>query len=262
MFRSISFCLIVCAAFLVFSSGSVTSANSVADDPKYTVEQVVESVILVYGSRAALDHIRKNGVERGKITRFNAQGTAEETNYERRFIRGENLDKDQIRLDQKLPTMEYSLVYGKGKLFGIVNGAAFIPRQDAVDNFLDQHHHSIDTLLRYKECGATVTLIGKEQQKGLDLFIVELVDKEKRNTRYYISAKTLRILWLEYEDQVAGGNPVKYMQKFLDYRPVQQTWVPYRTVLFEDGRQTQETRVLTITYGIKLDDAIFQTPEA
>ena len=107
-----------------------------------------------------------------------------------------------------------------------------------------------------------MTLIGKEQQKGLELFVVELVDKEKRKTRYFISAKTLRILWLEYEDQVAGGNPVKYMQKFLDYRPVQQTWVPYRTVLFEDGRQTQETRVLTITYGIKLDDAIFQTPEA
>jgi hypothetical protein len=262
LFRSISFCLIICAGFLVFSPGTVTSAKSTVDDPKYTVEQVVESVILVYGSRAALDHIRKNGVERGKITRFNAQGTAEETNYERRFIRGENLDSDQIRIDQKLPTMEYSLVYGKGKLFGIINGAAFTPRQDAVDSFLDQHHHSIDTLLRYKECGATVTLIGKDQQKGLDLFLVELVDKEKRKTRYYISARTLRILWLEYEDQVPGGNSVKYMQKFLDYRPVQQTWVPYRTVLFEDGRQTQETRVLTITYGIKLDDTIFKSPEA
>ena len=108
MFRSISFCLIACIAFLVFSPGNVTNAKSAVDDPKYTVEQVVESVILVYGSRAALDHIRKNGVERGKITRFNAQGTAEETNYERRFIRGENLDKDQIRLDQKLPTMMVS----------------------------------------------------------------------------------------------------------------------------------------------------------
>jgi hypothetical protein len=261
LFRSISFCLIVCAAFLVPPVGRIASAKSVADDQKYTPEQVVESVILVYGSRAALDHIRKNGVERGKITRFNAQGTSEETNYERRFIRGENLEKDQIRLDQKLPTMEYSLVYGQGKLFGIINGAAFTPRQDAVNTFLDQHHHSIDTLLRYKECGATLTLLGKDQQKGLDLFIVELTDKEKRKTRYYISARTLRILWLEYEDTV-GGNSVKYMQKFLDYRPVQQTWVPYRTVFFEDGRQTQETRVMTITYGIKLDDAIFKSPEA
>ena len=243
------------------SPGRISLAKSVTDDPKYTVEQVVESVILVYGTRAALDHIRKNGVERGKILRYNTQGTSEESNYERRFIRGDNLDKDQIRLDQKLPTMEYSLVYGQGKLFGIINGAAFTPRQDAVNNFLDLHHHSIDTLLRYKECGATLTLVGKDQQKGLDLYVVELTDKEKRKTRYYISARTLRILWLEYEDDVPGGNRVKYMQKFLDYRPVQQTWVPYRTVLFEDGRQAQETRVMTITYGIKLDDSIFKNPE-
>ncbi|HEY9502967.1 MAG TPA: hypothetical protein VIR01_15130, partial [Pyrinomonadaceae bacterium] len=145
---------------------------------------------------------------------------------------------------------------------GIINGAAFTPRQDAVSNFLDQHHHSIDTLLRYKECGATLNLVGKDQQKGLDLFIVELTDKENRKTRYFISARTLRILWLEYEEAIPGGATVKYMQKFLDYRPVQQTWVPYRTVFFEDGRQTQEIRVMTITYGIKLDDAIFKSPEA
>ena len=70
----------------------------------------MESVILVYGTRPALDHIRRNGVERGKITRVNAEGNTEETDYERRFVRGENLEKDKIRLDQKLPTMEYSLI--------------------------------------------------------------------------------------------------------------------------------------------------------
>jgi hypothetical protein len=55
---------------------------------------------------------------------------------------------------------------------------------------------------------------------------------------------------------------VKYIKKFMDYRPVQQTLVPYRTVLLEDGRESQETRVLTITYGIKVSDAIFKSPEA
>jgi hypothetical protein len=220
-------------------------------------------VILVYGSRAALEHIRRNGVERGKITRVNAQGTAEEANYERRFIRGENLDKDKIRLDQKLPSMEYSLIYGDGKLWGIINGAMFTPRQDAAANFISQHLHSIDSLLRYKECGSTLTLVGKEQQKGLDLYVVDLVDKEKRKTRYYISARTLRVLWLDYEDApTAGGTPVKYTRRFLDYRAVQQTLVPYHVVLIEDGKQTQETYILTITYGAKLDESIFKNPEA
>ena len=231
-------------------------------ETKYTAEQVVESVILIYGTRPGLEHIRRNGVERGKITRYNTEGNAEEANYERRFIRGENLDKDKIRLDQKLPTMEYSLIFGEGKLWGMINGAAFTPRQDASANFLSQHHHSIDSLLRYKECGSTLTLVGKDQQKGLDLYVVDVTDKESRKTRYYISSKSLRILWLEYEEGNPGGPAVKYVKKFLDYRPVQQTLVPYRTVLLEDGRESQETRVLTITYGIKVSDSIFSRPEA
>lgn len=231
--------------------------NKQSGDVKFTAEQIVESVILIYGTRPALEHIRRFGVERGRITRFNTDGNAEEANYERRFIRGENLDKDKIRLDQKLPTMEYSLIFGDGKLWGLINGAAFTPRQDATANFISQHHHSIDSLLRYKECGATPTLVGKDQQKGLELYVVDLTDKDQRKTRYYISAKSLRVLWLEYEE-----GSVKYVKKFLDYRPVQQTLAPYRTLLYEDGRQSQEIRILTITYGIKVSDSIFKSPEA
>lgn len=230
-------------------------------DTKFTVEQVVESVILIYGTRPLLDQIRRYGVERGKLTRFPAEGNPEEANYERRFIRGESLEKDKVRLDQKLPTMEYSLIFEDGKLFGLINGAAFTPRQDAASSFISQHHHSIEALLRYKECGSTITLVGKDAQKGLDLYVVDLVDKQKRKTRYYISARTLRVLWLEYEEGPPGGVPVKYQRKFLDYRAVQQTLAPYRVVLFEDGRQSQETRVLTITYGVKVSDSIFKSPE-
>src|SRR5829696_8958529 len=230
-------------------------------DTKYTAEQIVESTILIYGSRPLLEQIRRNGVERGKLTRFPTQGNPEEADYERRFVRGESLEKDKIRLDQKMPTMEYSLIYGDGNLWGVINGAAFTPRQDATTSFISQHHHSIDSLLRYKECGSTITLVGKDQQKGLDLFMIDLVDKDKRKTRYYISARSLRVLWLEYEEGNPGGSPVKYTRKFLDYRAVQQTLVPYRTVLLEDGRQSQESRVLTITYGVKVNDSIFQRPE-
>jgi hypothetical protein len=230
-------------------------------DVKFTAEQIVESVILIYGTRPILEQVRRNGVEHGKLTRTNTEGAVEESEYERHFVRGENLDKDKIRLDQKLPTMEYSLIFGDGKLWGLINGAAFTPRQDAAANFISQHHHSIDSLLRYKECGSTITLAGRDQQKGLDLFLIDLVDKDQRKTRYYISARSLRVLWLEYEEGNPGGVPVKYTRKFLDYRVVQQTLVPYRTVLVEDGRQSQESRVLTITYGVKVNDSLFQRPE-
>ena len=122
--------------------------------------------------------------------------------------------------------MEYSLVYGDGKIFGLINGAAFTPRQDASASFISQHHHSIDSLLRYKECGATPTLVGKEQQKGLELFVVDLTDKDNRKTRYYISARSLRILWLEYEEGSPGGTPVKFTKNSSTTARCSRPWRP------------------------------------
>ncbi len=237
-------------------------------DPKspkvFTAEQIAESAVFLYGGRDLLAKIRRNGVERGRICKPTCDlEKKEEASYERRFVRGDSMDKDKIRLDQKMPTLEYSLIYGSGQLFGIINGSSFTPRQDAADTFLAQHRHSIDNLLRYKENGSTLNLIGKDKQKGLDLYVLDVTDKDKQSTRYYISAKTLHVLWLEYEEPALGSStPLKYSRKFMDYRYAQGTLVFYRTVLFEDGKQVQETRILNVTYGVKLDDALFKSPQA
>lgn len=230
----------------------------------FTAEQIAESAIFIYGTRPLLAQIRRNGVERGRVCKPTCEsGKTEEATYERRFVRGESQDKDKIRLDQKMPTIEYSLIYGSGRLWGLINGASFTPRQDAANTFLSQHRHSIDKLLRYKENGSTITLVGKDKQKGIDLYILDVVDKDKQATRYYISAKTLHVLWLDYEEPAEGSSrPVKYSRKFMDYRYAQGTLVPYRTMLLENGTQTQETRILTVTYGIKIDDSLFKSPEA
>jgi hypothetical protein len=233
------------------------------DKNNFTAEQVAEVTIIAYGSRPILAQIRRNGIERGRLTRFSVDGKSEESSYERRFVRGESADKDKVRLDQKTPSLEYSLIYGDGRLWGIINGSSFVPRADAASTFRSQHRHSIDSLLRYKENGSTITLVGREKQKGLDLFVLDMMDKDKQSTRYFISARTFQVLWLEYAETPDGGTaPLKYTRKFLDYRFVQSTRVPYRTVLLEEGRQTQETRILTITYGVKIDDGIFKSPEA
>lgn len=262
MHRLVITLLLCCALFLGISFGS--TGASAADQPKiFTAEQLAEASIFVYGSRNVLSQIRRNGIERGRIVRYGTDGRNEEASYERRFVRGESIDKDKIRLDQKAPTLEYSLIYGGGRLWGIINGAAFTPRQDAANVFLSQNRHSIDTLLRYKENGSTLTMVGKEQQKGLDLYVLNLVDKDKQATRYYISSKSLRVLWLEYEEPPTGGGaPVKFVRKFFDYRWAQSTLVPYRSVLVENGRDSIETRIMTVTFGVKIDDSVFKSPEA
>lgn len=234
-----------------------------ADQKELTGEQIVENTIFIYGSRPALAQVRRNGWERGRITSVTDEGRTEDGTYERRFIRGESLEKDKVRLDQKTPTLEYALVYGDGKTWGFINGSAFTPRSDATSSFLSQMWHGIDALLRYKENGSTITLVGKDKQQNVDLYVIDLTDKEKRKTRYYISQKYWRVLWLEYEEPVTeGGTPVKFMRRFYDYQYVQGTLVPKRTVLFADGKQRQETQVQNVTYGIKMDNTIFQNPEA
>jgi hypothetical protein len=239
----------------------------VADDPKApSAEQIAETVIAFAGNgagRAVLDQIRRNGVERGRLTRTGPDGRAEEVRYELRFMRGDKPDQYKVRLDSKSPQTEYSLIYGSGRLFGIINGSTFTPRADTSADFLAQQTHSIDALLRYKENGSKLTSAGKDKQRGIDVFVIDLTDKANVRTRYFISAKTFRVLWLEYEETPPGAAAaVKYIRRFYDYRPAQSTWVPYRTVLLEDGKQTVETRILTITYGVKMEESLFQNPDA
>jgi hypothetical protein len=227
-----------------------------------TAEQVAEGTIFVYGSREGMAQIRKSGVERGRITRAIADGKTEEATYERRFIRGASVDKDRTRFDQKMPTTEYSLVFSAGQVWGVINEARFMPKQETTQEFLMPQLHGLDTLLRYKENGSTLNLIGKEQQKGLDLYVLDVTDREQRRTRFYISAKSLRVLWLQFEQRPeSGGDPVKYERKFHDYHVAQGTLVPYRTVLLKNGTQVEETRILTITFGPKVDEALFHNPD-
>lgn len=231
-----------------------------------TAEQVVESAIAVAGNgfgRVILTQIRRNGLEIGKETRMRPDGRSEESRYERRFVFGDKPEKDKVRVDSKTPQAEYTLVYGEGRLFGIINGATFTPRPDTAADFISQQAHSIDSLLRYKENESKISSAGKDKQQGIEMYVIDLVDKSNRKTRYFISARTFRILSLEYEETPPGSSTaVKYSKRFYDYRLAQGTQVPYRTVTMEDGKQTVETHILTITYGVKMDDALFKNPEA
>jgi hypothetical protein len=251
-----------------------TTANDKKPAPKpekidpnqktFTAEQIVESAIFVSGSRPLLTQIRRNGMERGRICKptCDVPGKTEEATYERRFVRGESSDKDRVRVDQKTPSLEYSLIYGDGRLWGIINGAAFTPREDTANTFLSQQRHGVDNLLRYKENGSTISLVGREKLKGLDLYVIDLVGKDKTSTRYYISAKTLYVRWLEYDEPGGSAGPIKYVRRFFDQRYAQGTLVAYKTILLEDGKQTQETKILNVTFGIKIDDSLFKNPEA
>jgi len=229
----------------------------------YTAEQIAETVVLVYGSRQGMAQIRRTGVERGTITRTAEDGRSESIPYTRTFKRGDTYEKDKIRLDQRLPSVEYSLIYSDSKVTGLLRGTPFTPKEADITTIMSDRLHGLDTLLRYKETGATVKFVGNESQKGLEMWVLELSDKAGNTTRYYVSSKTARVLWLEYEQQTAAGQPpTKFRRTFHDYRVVQGTLVPYRTVLYEGDRKVEESQVLTVTYGVKTEDSAFTSESA
>ena len=221
-----------------------------------TAEQVAESAIIIYGGlggRTTLNQIRKTSYERGRITINNPNGQVEKANYERWIQRGESLDKERIRFDQEYPNAKFALINSEGKIFGIFKDKVFEPTDEAAKKFEDHIWRGIEALLRYKENGAAIALDGKEKIMGVEFYRLDVTDKQNRTTRFFISTKTFRVMMLEYTE-----NKVKYRRKFYDYNYQQGTLVFFRTVLWADDKQVEETEISIMSFGQRLDESIFQ----
>ncbi len=220
-----------------------------------TAEQVAESVIFIYGlggGRITLNQIRKTALERGKISVTNPEGRTDQATYQRWTQRAETLSKEKIRLDQEFPKGSYALVFNDEKIFGVVDNSVFTPTEDASKAFENQIDHVRDALPLYTEHDSKISLAGREKLLGVDYYLLDVTDKQSRTTRFYISAKSFRVMMLDYEQ--AG---IKYRRKFYDYNYAQGTLFPFRTTLSAGDKIIEETEVGTITFGQKIDEAIF-----
>lgn len=220
-----------------------------------TAEQVAESTISYYsglGGRDYLKQIRKTTIERGKTSIVNAEGKTEQANYERVILRGDSLDKERIRFDQQYPNAHFALIYNNDKIFGVFNDAIFTPREDASKAFQNQIWHGLEALLRYKENGSTLALAEREKLMGVEFYTLDVTDKENRKTRFYLSTKTLRVMMLEYTE-----DNTKFRRKFYDYNYTQGTLVPFRTVLWANDKQVEETSIQTISFGQRVEENVF-----
>ncbi|HEY2867773.1 MAG TPA: hypothetical protein VGJ02_11835 [Pyrinomonadaceae bacterium] len=221
-----------------------------------TAESVAESAILIYGGlggRTLLDQIRKTSIEHGKMSLLNDKGQTEQVTYQKWTIRGESLPKEKIRVDEEYPSIRYALVRSDDKTYGVYNQAVFAPRDDAAKEFENRIFHGLEALLRYKENGSTLDLAGHEKVMGVDYYFLDVTDKQGRKTRFYVSAKTYRVMMIDY---VEDG--VKFRRKFYDYNYAQGTLVPYKTTLTRNDKIVEDTQVMTVTFGQKVDDELFK----
>lgn len=247
--------------------------KSKAPQPKLsTAEAITELTIIAYGGRKQLETVRTAIQEEGTIKLATDQGDMTGS-YNLRSIRKEKSWQDLLRVDLELtppatadrqglpPSVKYILGFNGASVWSAQNGQYVSPRPEVETAFRAQLTHEFTALLRYKEDDSKLEYIGPETVVGVDNHVLELTLPNGEKSRYWISAKTYRILHVEYELKLAEGQPVtKYRidYYYTPYKVIQNTLVPSRRVMSQDGKLVQEISLTNITYSAKLDPEIFQ----
>jgi hypothetical protein len=236
-------------------------------------EAVVELAIIGYGTRKQLEAARAAIQEAGTIRLATEAGDLM-GNYLLRSIRKEKSSQDLLRVDLELsppdnaqgqpPTpIKYVIGFNGASVWSAQNGQYVNPRAGADIALRAQLTHEYMALLRYKEDGSKVEYVGPETVVGVATNVLDLTSPDGEKTRFWLSAKTYRVLHCEYELKLVEGQPpTKYRIDYY-YTPfsgavVQNTLVPVRREMKQDGKFVQEIKLTNIIYSAKLDPEIFQ----
>lgn len=236
-------------------------------------ELIAETVVLVYGGRDALKNVRGSIKEEGTIKLASDQGEVT-GQFMLRSIRKETSWTDLLRTDLELTlpeavrstssrsenTIKHVFAFNGASVWSAKDGQYVNLRPEAEAAFRALLTHDYTTLLRYREDGSKVELVGPETVVGIETKVIDLTTSTGEKSRFWISAKSYRILHLEYELKLSPDQPsAKYrISYYPPMKVVQNTLVPARRVMKQDGKFVQEINLTDITYSAKLDTEIFQ----
>ena len=250
-------------SFLLSFAPLFAAAQAPGQLPKIPkAEDIVERAILFYGSRPVMAAIQKNGRLRANVKFHTADGVREGKTLTQ-FIRKPKLGEDLLMLDLELPGTRYLLGYDGKATWSVNNGEAQEPNADTVKAFHSAHEHSYEALLRYKENDGKLELTGGNKLGTLDLDVVGMTLPSGAKTRYEISRRTGRVIYLYYEEKPsADAAPVKYKLYFKDFRLIQNTYLPYITQVYADDKLIEERTVVEVAYNVQMEEKIFLAENA
>lgn len=225
-------------------------------------EDVVERAIMAYGSRAAIYAVQRNGTLRA-LVKFNAPEGAYEAKSVSKFIRKPKLDADLLMIELELPGTKYVIGFDGKETWALQDGQLQTPSKEAVQAFHSAHQHGYEALLRYKENDAKLEYVGSSKVGTLELDIIDLIAANGLRTRYEISRKSGRILYLNFEEKpTPEAAPVKYRLYFKDFHVIQNTLVPYETQVYKDGKLVEERKIVEAAFNVQLEDKAFKAENA
>lgn len=255
--------LVLAGVVAVLCLGGVFSQPPrVRADKNPNPEDVVERTILAYGGRGALYSIQRNGTLRALIKFLSPEG-AREGKSVTKFIRKEKLKDDLLMIDLDFPNTRYLIGFDGKDNWSINNGEIQEITKDAAKAFHAAHEHSYEALLRYKENDAKLEYVATTKLGTLEMDIIDLISADGLRTRYEISRKSGRILYLNYEEKPsAEADPVKYRLYFKDFHVIQNTLVPYEIMVYQDGKLVEERKIVEAAFNVQLDEKAFKAENA
>lgn len=254
--------LAACSAALFGLSFLFSQAEQVRADKNPKPEDVVERTILAYGGRPGLYTVQRNGTLRALVKFITPQGTNEGKTVTK-FIRKEKMKDDLRMIEQDFPGTRYLLGFDGKDLWSIHNGEIQEVTKDTAKLFRAAHEHSYEALLRYKENDAKLEYVGSTKLGNLEMDIIDLISAEGVRTRYEISRKSGRILYLNYEERpTPEAEPIKYRLYFKSFRVVQNTLLPEGIQVYQDGKLIEERKIVEAAFNVQLDEKAFKAENA
>lgn len=225
-------------------------------------EEVAERAIIAYGSRAAVYAVQRNGTLRALVKFISADGTRE-GKIVTKFIRKEKLKDDLRIVDLDLPGTRYILGFDGKETWNIHDGEIQKLSDEVIKAFHVAHAHSYESLLRYKENDAKLEYVANTKLGNLEMDIVDLTLPDGVRTRYEVSRKSGRILYLSYEEKAnPQTEPSKFRLYFKDFRVIQNTLVPYITMVYQDDKLIEERKVVESVFNVQLKEDAFKVENA
>ncbi|HXG92438.1 MAG TPA: hypothetical protein VNN73_08730 [Blastocatellia bacterium] len=237
-------------------------------------EAIVEIAIIAYfgySGRKQIETVRGATEEEGTIRLATDQGDIT-GNYRVRTMKKEKSWQDLMRVDLELtppeaaqrqgsPTINYVIAFNGATVWSAQNGQYVTPRPEAEAAFRAQLSREYMSLLRYKEDGSKLEYVGQETVVGVPTHVIDMTNPNGEKTRYWVSSRTYRIVHCEYQLQLVDGQPpIKYRISYFytPFKVVQNTLLPVRRVMEQDGKFVQEIVINNAVYSAKLDPEIFQ----
>lgn len=233
---------------------------AVSKDKDKKVSEIINNTVAAYGGLATLIVLRQSGQLRGLVKLYTGSDTPQEGEITIRFMRRPKVAEDLKRIDLKLPTApKFTIAFDGTRVWGAENDSPVVLYLRSEAAMKAELLHNYEALLRSQELETKPEYVGEEKRSGLQLYMIDMKHSDGSTTRYYISAKTWRILHLEYEITVPSTRqPIRVRESFYDFRVVQSTLAPFRIVRYEDDHLVQEINFTEVTFGVQVDKSIFE----